>query len=259
MKIFPNYPKSFTIAITAMMIALVTIATYAIQLYIPVTGGYFNIGEVFIYISAIIFGPIIGGISGGVGASLADFLSPYAIYGPGTLVIKFLEGFVIGLLSYNLNYEKYKKYWKYLGIGMGILLGALISTIGVAFYSETWEIGVINIGFINITVGSIFWIVLGVIVAVLMIVASLKLSPKSSYHSIILLIGGSIIVIGYFLYEYFILYNILGIELLAIAEIPLNIGQVIIGIIVAVPVVKIIQKSMPSLENNYNNVTSAHK
>jgi uncharacterized membrane protein len=242
-----------------MMTALVSIATYAIQLYIPATGGYFNIGEVFIYIAAIIFGPIIGGVSGGLGAALADFLGPYAIFGPGTLVIKFLEGFVIGLLSYNLNYEKYKKYWKYLGIGMGILLGALISIIGVSVYSETWEIGIINIGFINVTIGSIFWIVLGIVAATLMIVASLKLSPKSSYHSILLLIGGSIIVIGYFLYEYFILYNILGIELLAIAEIPLNIGQVVIGIIVAVPIIKIIQKSIPSLENNYNNVTDAHK
>ncbi|MHA1694562.1 MAG: ECF transporter S component, partial [Candidatus Helarchaeota archaeon] len=73
-KLLPDYPNTFVVTITAMMTALVAITTFAIQLYIPATSGYFNIGEIIIYTSAIIFGPIIGGISGGVGAAIADLI-----------------------------------------------------------------------------------------------------------------------------------------------------------------------------------------
>ncbi len=49
-------------------------------------------------------------------------------------------------------------------------------------------------------------------------------------------------VIGYFLYQQFIL------GVLAVAEIPVNIGQMTIGLIVALPIVRAIWRSLPSLK-----------
>ena len=42
---------------------------------------------------------IIGGIAGGVGPMLADAFSPWVIYSPATLVIKGIEGFLIGFIA----------------------------------------------------------------------------------------------------------------------------------------------------------------
>ncbi|MHA1253626.1 MAG: ECF transporter S component, partial [Candidatus Helarchaeota archaeon] len=223
LKFMPDYPKTFNIAITAIMTSLVFLATAIIQINIPATGGYFNIGEIIIYITAILFGPIIGGIAGGLGAALADMIS-YPIFAPGTLIIKFCEGFVIGLLSLNIDFKKYLKYWRYVGIGLAVLIGGALISIGMTYYSATWDITIFKLGTFHIEVIDLVWIIIGVITSILLIIASIKFSPESVYYSTIIIIGGSVIVIGYFLYEVFIVYALLGIELIAAAEIPLNIG-----------------------------------
>ncbi|MDO8124404.1 MAG: ECF transporter S component, partial [Candidatus Hermodarchaeota archaeon] len=58
--LFPQMPKSLLISITALMAALVAVLTMAFQIYVPATTGYFNLGEVGVFISAILFGPIVG-------------------------------------------------------------------------------------------------------------------------------------------------------------------------------------------------------
>jgi uncharacterized membrane protein len=52
-----------------------------------------------IFVSAFLFGPLIGGFAGGIGASIADLASPYAYYAPYTLVIKGIEGIIAGIIS----------------------------------------------------------------------------------------------------------------------------------------------------------------
>ena len=61
------------ISIWATMAALVCIATLIIRIPNPM-GGYFNIGDVMIFVSALTFGPIVGGVAGGIGSSLADLI-----------------------------------------------------------------------------------------------------------------------------------------------------------------------------------------
>jgi len=88
------------IALSAVMAALVAVATFIIQLYVPATGGYINFGDIMIFVSALTFGPIVGGISGGIGSALSDVLSGYAFtYAPFTLVIKGFEGAIAGKIS----------------------------------------------------------------------------------------------------------------------------------------------------------------
>lgn len=84
-----------------LMIALVCIATMVIQIPMPGTNGYVNIGDSVIFISSILFGPITGMIAGGLGSALADILSGYAHWAIFTLVIKGLEGYLVGVLIKN--------------------------------------------------------------------------------------------------------------------------------------------------------------
>ena len=66
---------------------------------IPVGPGFFNVGEIVIYTAAFLFGGVVGGLAGGVGAAAADVTLGYAVWAPITLVVKGLEGAVVGQLA----------------------------------------------------------------------------------------------------------------------------------------------------------------
>jgi uncharacterized membrane protein len=88
-----------TITVTAVFTALVFLSTYLFQIPIPATQGYFNLGDIMIFITALTFGPTVGGFAGGVGSFLSDFIGGFGTFAPFTLIIKGLEGYVAGLIS----------------------------------------------------------------------------------------------------------------------------------------------------------------
>ena len=52
-------------------------------------------------------GPVVGAFAGGVGSMIADIALGYTHYAPATLVIKGVEGFIVGYLSRKiLRYPK---------------------------------------------------------------------------------------------------------------------------------------------------------
>ena len=88
------------VAQAGIMAALVTVATFAVQIPIPATKGYLNFGDIMIFVSAITFGPLVGGFAGGVGSALSDVAGGYAsTYAPFTLIIKGAEGIIAGLIA----------------------------------------------------------------------------------------------------------------------------------------------------------------
>ena len=122
------------VAVGSIMAALVAVSTFYLQIPIPATNGYFNIGEVLIYVTAILFGPYIGAFAGGVGAAIADLATgTYAIYAPATLIGKGLEGLIIGFI-----YLKIKKNdnWKFnlFAKFIAILPGGLVMVSGYLIY-----------------------------------------------------------------------------------------------------------------------------
>lgn len=93
--------RTHKLIVAALLTALVTVATMAFQVPIPATKGYINLGDTVIFIAALLLGPRYGAIAGGVGSALADLLSPYALWAPFTLVIKGLEGFIVGYVFHH--------------------------------------------------------------------------------------------------------------------------------------------------------------
>lgn len=85
------------VALSAVVGAAVAVATMVIS--IPVGLGYLNFGEVVIYTGAFLFGGVVGGLSGGVGAAAADVILGFPMYAPITLVAKGIEGYVVGRLA----------------------------------------------------------------------------------------------------------------------------------------------------------------
>ena len=91
-----NHRKMMKLTYTAMLTAIVCVATMFIR--VPTVIGYANLGDGFIVLAAFLFGPAYGAFAGGIGSMLADLLSGYAIYAPGTLVVKGLIAVIAALL-----------------------------------------------------------------------------------------------------------------------------------------------------------------
>ena len=92
--------NSRDIALRASFTALVFIATAIIPpIPIAATGGYFNFGETAIYITALLFGGMTAGFAGGVGSALADLYLGFGSFAPITLVVKGIEGFLVGIIG----------------------------------------------------------------------------------------------------------------------------------------------------------------
>jgi uncharacterized membrane protein len=87
--------------LTATFIALVFLLTYPFSSLFPVpsTQGYYDPGDVMIFIAALTFGPVVGGISGGIGSALSDALGGYGTFVPFTFAVKGFEGYVVGLIA----------------------------------------------------------------------------------------------------------------------------------------------------------------
>ena len=79
--------KGFRVILTAMFASMVCVSTLFIQIASPM-GGYINLGDALVLMSAFMLGPVYGAAAAGIGSALADMFTGYVIYAPGTLVIK---------------------------------------------------------------------------------------------------------------------------------------------------------------------------
>ncbi len=93
------------LVLSALMTAIVFIITFTpfLQIPSPMTQGYYNIGDAAIMIAAILLGRRVGFVAGGIGSALADIVTGYYIYAPATLIIKGIEGYIIGAIGSNKN------------------------------------------------------------------------------------------------------------------------------------------------------------
>jgi len=165
------------LALAAVFAALVCVATIVFVLPIPATKGYFNLGEIVIYVAALVFGPFVGGFAGGVGAGVADVINGYSQFAPGTLSIKFIEGLIVGFMGRRATSNGKK------AIALSILA---------------------------------------------------------------ILIGGIEMVGGYFAYEIGVLtYPPLD----ALAEVPFNVVQMVVGLVFAVPIAHIVLRVFPQFKS----------
>lgn len=126
---------SVMVTVTAVMVAFVFVVTYFLSVPIPNLGGQavFDAGDIAVFISALTFGPVVGTLAGGIGSGLSDaaFGSYYA---PFTLVVKGLEGFLAGYVSFKVG-VKYRDV-------IGWALGA-VAMVGGYFLANWFLIGLL--------------------------------------------------------------------------------------------------------------------
>lgn len=120
------------VAIYGLFIALVYIAT-TINIQIGSTsGGLFHLGNIMSFTIAMVFGKKAGAISGGIGMALFDLLSPYAIWAPSTLIIRFIMGYAIGYFAFK---EAKSKKQSIINNSIGLVI-AFVVLIGGYYIAE---------------------------------------------------------------------------------------------------------------------------
>lgn len=83
------------IAFCGLFAAIIMVATAFLK--IPTSIGYFNLGDGFIFISALFLGPW-AAIAAAIGSALADVIAGFMIYAPVTAVIKAVMAVLVALV-----------------------------------------------------------------------------------------------------------------------------------------------------------------
>lgn len=117
-----KHEKVLVMVKAAVLIAMTTVMTMVVHIPTPSTNGYLNLGDMVVFIAAMMLGKKGGLVVGGLGSSLADLLLGYTHYVPITLVVKGLEGFIAGaILETNIG-KKYPLLATFIG-GIWMALG----------------------------------------------------------------------------------------------------------------------------------------
>ena len=100
------------LTITAVFVALTYIFTAFINVKLPIAanGGLIHLGNVPLFIGAILFGKKTGAIAGGIGMGLFDLLSGWTLWAPFTLIILGIMGFTVGKITEDLKHQNMKWY-----------------------------------------------------------------------------------------------------------------------------------------------------
>lgn len=124
---------SFKVILTAMFASMVCVSTICIQIASPV-GGYVNLGDALVLMSAFLLGPVYGAAAAGIGSALADLLTGYAYYAPGTLIIKAGIALIAWLLLACID-KKLAKLPRALRMAVAAIPGEIFMVVGYLFYA----------------------------------------------------------------------------------------------------------------------------
>jgi len=229
------------LSIVAMFTGVVCVATVILKMDIPATHGFFNVGDSMVYVTALLFGPAIGGVAGGLGSSLADILLGFPFYAPGTLVVKGVEGLIVGYLGHKIRPKiETSVKWDLLSIFLSLSLGAIVCYLGLTYYTGIFG---------NFILEKTFWVAVAALLGVSIAYLGISCISIVNWQIVSVICGGTAMVLGYYLYETLLLPLIVPEwEIIAIVEIPFNIGQAVIGLMIAMPIVRTVWHALPSLK-----------
>ena len=211
---------------------LVAVATLIFTIFVPATRGYFNVGESAVYAVALLAGARAGAFAGGVGSMIADIVMGYYIFAPATLLIKGAEGGLLGFLS-SRQPSLSQRAWRGLSAAIAVGIAAAVYAVGSVLYVGESEVtlGLPLLGQVTvlISISAYVWAALGIATGGLILALAAFRGPEVGWTVVCTVASGAVMVAGYFLYEQLIL------GYAAVAEVPFNIGQVLIGIAIALP------------------------
>lgn len=114
--------RLFSVGIVAAFATLAFVGTTVIRIPIPATGGYFNLGDTFVMVAGLLYGPVVGALTGLIGPTISDAIG-YPQFILATGIVKCIEGGVVGLLAKRSGIASRGRTGIALAVGILILVG----------------------------------------------------------------------------------------------------------------------------------------
>ncbi len=143
---------------SALFIALIFVATN-IRVHVPIlmaTGGLVHLGSLMLFLIAVKYGRTYGALAGSIGMTLMNLITEFAHWAPGTFVIRFVMGFVIGQVALSPEGQGASKTRNVLAL----LAGGGVHIVGYWLYESLF----LGIGFIP-SLGSVLGNILQIVIA----------------------------------------------------------------------------------------------
>lgn len=128
-----KHSSGFKLILTAMMASMVCVSTICIQIPSPMSG-YVNLGDALVLVSAFTLGPVFGTAAAGIGSGLADVLTGYIHYAPGTLIIKAAVALIAALLVRRMN-KRSERPAGALRFAIAAIPGEIVMVLGYLIYA----------------------------------------------------------------------------------------------------------------------------
>lgn len=151
------------IALDAMFVALTLVFTAFVNIQVPSfggAGGLIHLGNVPLFIAAMIYGKRTGALAGAMGMGLFDILSGWAAWAPCTIITCGLMGFVAGAICY----KKKGIIWKVVA-----MVAALIIKLAGYFIFESFIMGNGVVAALKSVPGNIVQVTMAAIIVLIMI------------------------------------------------------------------------------------------
>lgn len=119
-----SFNQTKQLVYAALGIALVFICTLVVNVRLPIiaNGGLIHLGNVPLFIIAILYGRRFGALAGGIGMALFDVVGGWFIWAPFTLVIVGFIGYAVGAIC-----EKHRTLTAYI---LALAVACLIKVVG---------------------------------------------------------------------------------------------------------------------------------
>ncbi|MCQ2551329.1 MAG: ECF transporter S component [Clostridia bacterium] len=125
--------KTSVMVMAALFMAITCVCTMFLK--VPTAAGYVHLGTMVVFLGIYVLGWKYGTLAGAVGTALADLLSGYAIWAPGSLGVMLAATFIYGAFVNGVE----KKYGVVtsspkMGEAIGVICASLIFTLGYFMY-----------------------------------------------------------------------------------------------------------------------------
>ena len=157
MKHMSNESVIKMIVVNGLAAALVFIAAMFVHIRVPVagTGGMIHMGDLPLFVFALLYGRKTGALAGALGLTLFDLLSGWTLWAPFTLIIAGAAGYSVGFAAERNPYYRTAPY------GLSILAAGLITVAGYylaegALYGN-WlaPVGSVPINFLQVALAAV--------------------------------------------------------------------------------------------------------
>ncbi|MBQ2932437.1 MAG: ECF transporter S component [Clostridia bacterium] len=101
--------KANKLSLSALFCALTLISTMVLRIPSGLTGGYINLGDIFVLLSSYFLGPLNGAVVAALGSCFADIFTKHTIFALPTLIIKFFTALTAGLIFKKWHRKKFAR------------------------------------------------------------------------------------------------------------------------------------------------------